>query len=183
MRVRGPARRSRAGAALRCDALHAVRAVLRLPAHPAVRRIVGDRVSFAVSPSFRENVMANPFVHVDIGTIQATACQRRTASIAYVFAPLHWRHGYATEACCWLLSHLACELRIVQVRAIVDARNEPSWRLLERLQFVRSGQQVVAFRGQAATDYCYRLSQRRGPTRRSTQARAGDSSVPAARVG
>jgi RimJ/RimL family protein N-acetyltransferase len=92
-----------------------------------------------------------------IGTLQATVYRRRTANIAYVLAPPYWGRGYATEACQWLLVYLAIQLRIVAFRATVDNRNEPSWRLLERLRFKRTGQQIVEFRGQPVTDYSYCL--------------------------
>ena len=112
-----------------------------------------------------------------IGTLQATVYRRRTASIAYVLAPPYRGRGYATEGCQWLLDYLAFQLRIVAFRATVDTRNEPSWRLLERLRFQRTGQQIVEFRGEPVTDYSYCLRPPRGQTRRTTRTAIGSSSA------
>lgn len=114
-----------------------------------------------------------------IGTLQATVLRDRTASIAYVLAPLHWGHGYATEACRWLLGHLAIERRVVEFQATTDVRNEASWRLLERLRFVRMGEEPAQCHGQAVTDFRYRRGAQRGDPRHSTRTDAGGAPAAA----
>ena len=108
-----------------------------------------------------------------IGTLQATVTHGRAASVAYVVAPRFWGRGYAVEACRWLIDHLAHRHRVVEFHATVDARNERSWRLLQRLSFERIGQETVECRGAMVEDFIYRLRRRSGhrkiASRRSLQ--------------
>lgn len=102
-----------------------------------------------------------------IGTLQATVRGDRVAFIAYVLSPMHWRYGYATEAVRWLLDHLSSEFDVVEFGASVDTRNESSWRLLERLQFRRTGSHRAELHGRPSMDYRYHLVRagRRGKQR------------------
>jgi [ribosomal protein S5]-alanine N-acetyltransferase len=72
-----------------------------------------------------------------IGFVQATVPENRRAWVAYELAPARWGLGLAAEAVRAMLDHLAAHYGAVQYRASVDRRNERSWRLLERLGFVR----------------------------------------------
>lgn len=98
-----------------------------------------------------------------LGTLQATVVPKRTAYIGYVVSATHWSRGFATEGCTWLVRYLFNELGAAEVRASVDTRNEASWRLLERLGFVREGEHPLQLHGRPAVDYHYRLSRRRAP--------------------
>jgi RimJ/RimL family protein N-acetyltransferase len=107
-----------------------------------------------------------------IGTLQATIHRDRAASIAYVLSPAHWRFGYATEGVQWLLDHLATKLDVAEIRASVDIRNEASWRLLERLRFIRKEKRHAELHGEPSMDYGYRYIR---PSRSET-ARGGKES-------
>jgi ribosomal-protein-alanine N-acetyltransferase len=72
-----------------------------------------------------------------IGVVQATVQADRRAWIAYEIGVAHWGRGFATEAVRAMVAQLIDHDRVTQCLATVDARNERSWRLLERLQFVR----------------------------------------------
>jgi RimJ/RimL family protein N-acetyltransferase len=74
---------------------------------------------------------------------------------------LHWGRGYGTEGCAWLLDHLSAEFGIAEFRARVDTRNVASWRLLEALDFTRTGEEIVELHGKPVTDYLYRLARAR----------------------
>jgi RimJ/RimL family protein N-acetyltransferase len=106
-----------------------------------------------------------------VGTLQATIYRDRAASIAYVLAPSHWKFGYATEAVQWLLGHLTTAFNVREIRASVDVRNEASWRLLERLRFIRIQTRAAELHGQPSTDYHYRLVGVPGGGRRVKAAR------------
>lgn len=61
------------------------------------------------------------------------------AEIGYSLHP-DWQHrGLATEALRMILRYTFDELQLRRVEADADPRNEPSWRLLEKLGFVREG--------------------------------------------
>lgn len=61
----------------------------------------------------------------------------RTWEIGYVFNPLDWGNGYATESCRALLQELFVDRSAHRVVAHCDPRNMRSWALLERLGFRR----------------------------------------------
>lgn len=64
--------------------------------------------------------------------------QRRT-EIGYSLSPDYQRRGLAAEALRCGLAHAFDCLGLVRVEADIDPRNEPSWRLLEKLGFQREG--------------------------------------------
>ena len=98
-----------------------------------------------------------------IGTLQATVFPTRIAYIGYVVSATYWSRGFATEGCNWLVRHLFDQLGASEIRASVDTRNEASWRLLDRLGFVREGEHPLELHGRPAVDYHYCLSRRRAP--------------------
>jgi len=69
------------------------------------------------------------------GFVQATIHPSATADFAFVFAPEHWGHGVAFEACSAVLPHLAQDFCVRALFATVDPRNARSIRLLQRLGF------------------------------------------------
>jgi len=69
-----------------------------------------------------------------IGFFQATV-RPADCSVAYVFNPMFWRNGYATEASCAIITHLFERYDIPTVMAEIDYRNETSIRLVKRLGF------------------------------------------------
>jgi RimJ/RimL family protein N-acetyltransferase len=53
--------------------------------------------------------------------------------VGYIFHPDAQHHGYATEAARALLHFGFGQVGLHRIYARCDARNEPSWRLMERL--------------------------------------------------
>lgn len=69
-----------------------------------------------------------------IGFVQATVTGQ-TTEIAYVIGRAHQGRGYATRAVRAMLEILKERYSVLEARATVDARNEPSLRLLARIGF------------------------------------------------
>ena len=92
-----------------------------------------------------------------IGTLQATVTPDSHASIGYVLAPSAWGQGFATEACRWLVSALQTHFVLNEIQATVDVRNQRSVRVLERVGFHCTGSGPAEIRGEATTDFRYRL--------------------------
>ena len=63
--------------------------------------------------------------------------KRETAELGYTLARGYWGRGYMHEALSTLLDG---GLGLKVLDAVVDLRNEPSWRLLQRLGFTRAGE-------------------------------------------
>jgi RimJ/RimL family protein N-acetyltransferase len=61
----------------------------------------------------------------------------RSAMIGYTLAREAWGHGYAIEAVTAVLRYCFENLKVHRIRANCDARNQASWRLLEKLGFRR----------------------------------------------
>ena len=70
-----------------------------------------------------------------IGYVQATVVASRTAWIAYVLSSKYWGHGYALLATGAMLDHLTAAYGVERMLASVEAANQRSIRLLERLSF------------------------------------------------
>jgi [ribosomal protein S5]-alanine N-acetyltransferase len=94
------------------------------------------------------------------GWVEATVLPDATAMLAYVFFPDFWGHGLAAEACRRVLPVLFADYMLGAVIAQVDARNTASIRLLESLNFTRTGYQQDAdfFKGSSSNEHTYRLS-------------------------
>jgi ribosomal-protein-alanine N-acetyltransferase len=70
-----------------------------------------------------------------LGYVQATVILPGTAWIAYVLSSRFWGHGYTTEALAAMLPELASGYGVQRFLATVEAENQPSIRVLERLGF------------------------------------------------
>ena len=70
-----------------------------------------------------------------VGYVQATVASNRSAHVAYVLASKYWGRGYAQQAMHAMLAHLASTYDVDQCLATVEAENQRSIRLLERLGF------------------------------------------------
>jgi RimJ/RimL family protein N-acetyltransferase len=94
----------------------------------------------------------------------------RQAHIGYTVARAYWHQGYATEAVGRLLAYLFEELDLCRVIAETDVRNEPSWRLLERLGFRREAHLVenTWFKGAYASEYHYAMLKREWEARKAS---------------
>ena len=92
-----------------------------------------------------------------IGTLQATVVPDSRAYIGYVLTSSAWGQGFAREACRWLVGELRSRFVVDEIVATVDTRNLRSVRLLEDLGFERIGTAPSEIRGEATTDFRYRL--------------------------
>ena len=92
-----------------------------------------------------------------IGTLQATVTPDSHACIGYALGPPAWGHGFATEACAWLVAELQLRFALAEILATVDVRNLGSIRVLEHVGFRCLGTEPAEIRGEATTDYRYRL--------------------------
>jgi len=94
-----------------------------------------------------------------VGTVQATLERSGKASIAYEVFPRYWRRGFAREACTALIAHIFDSYDIRIISALVDTRNEMSWKLLESLGFHRTAtiKNADTFKGIISDEYAYEL--------------------------
>jgi [ribosomal protein S5]-alanine N-acetyltransferase len=90
-----------------------------------------------------------------IGFVQATVQEDHRAWVAYQLATSLWGRGLATEAVRAMIDHLIAHHAVMQCMATVDQRNERSWRLLERLGFVRADAAQAASMDVQAGDWLY----------------------------
>ncbi|MFC5473121.1 GNAT family N-acetyltransferase [Paraherbaspirillum soli] len=94
-----------------------------------------------------------------VGTVQATLHCSGETYIAYEVFPRHWRQGYARDACTALLAHIFASYPVNTVSALLDTRNEASWKLLESLGFHRTGviENADEFKGAVSDEYIYEI--------------------------
>ena len=72
-------------------------------------------------------------------TLFSLSGPHKRAEIGYSLLPARQGQGLATEALRTVLEHAFGPLGLERIEADVDPRNEPSWRLLEKLGFRREG--------------------------------------------
>ena len=70
-----------------------------------------------------------------MGYVQATIDPDRTAWLGFVFSSGHWGRGYALQASQAVLAHLASAFGVARACGTVEAENQRSVRLLQRLGF------------------------------------------------
>ncbi len=72
----------------------------------------------------------------------------RTYELGYIFNPAYQRQGYATEAARAFVDHAFAEMGVHRVVANCNPANVASWRVLEKIGFVREGhlRQNIFFR-------------------------------------
>lgn len=94
-----------------------------------------------------------------LGTVQATCAAAGKIHLAYSVFPRYWRRGVAQEACGVLISHLFLAYKADIISALVDTRNEASWRLLEAMGFHRNGtiENADHFKGERSDEYVYEI--------------------------
>ncbi|SEU19583.1 GNAT family N-acetyltransferase [Paenibacillus sp. NFR01] len=63
----------------------------------------------------------------------------RTWELGYIFNPVYYGHGYATEASRRVMQHAFEELGAHRIIAMCNPDNASSWKLLERLGMRREG--------------------------------------------
>jgi [ribosomal protein S5]-alanine N-acetyltransferase len=98
--------------------------------------------------------------HADyVGTIQATLELSGKTYIAYEVFPRFWRQGFAREAGATIIAYLRDSHKVSTISALVDTRNEASWKLLESLGFRRVEilKNADEFKGAISDEYLYEL--------------------------
>jgi RimJ/RimL family protein N-acetyltransferase len=95
-----------------------------------------------------------------VGTLQATILSSGKAYIAYEVFPRFWRRGFAKSACNCLIDFVFESYQLQALSALVDTRNEGSWRLLESLGFKRVATLKDAdfFKGSSSDEFAYELT-------------------------
>ena len=116
------------------------------PPPPSIEHLRGvySRLESRASPSGSQlwlNWALIPRGKSAIGYVQATIIAGEAAWVAYLLASKAWGRGYATEAMQGMLAHLAISYDVVVCRATVEAENQASIHLLERLAFNRASAQ------------------------------------------
>jgi [ribosomal protein S5]-alanine N-acetyltransferase len=108
------------------------------PASADYLRGVYQRLEARQSPDARQawlNWVIRPVDQSLAGYVQATLLPDRSAYVAYVLGCSYWGHGYAQRAVQAMLDHLVSAYSVDRFLATVEADNQPSIRLLERLGF------------------------------------------------
>jgi len=90
---------------------------------------------------------------------RARADEPAIVDVGFTLHPAAQGRGYATEAIAELLRYLFADRGKHKVCADCDTRNDPSWRLMERLGFRREGMLRESYRDGAAwaDEYLYGL--------------------------
>lgn len=72
----------------------------------------------------------------------------RTWELGYIFNPKYQRMGYGSEAAAALVKYAFANLHPHRIMARCDQKNPASWKLLEKIGFIREGafKQVAYFR-------------------------------------
>jgi ribosomal-protein-alanine N-acetyltransferase len=83
----------------------------------------------------------------------------RSAEIGYDLEPAYWGRGIMTEALRTIVKYGFQEMNLNRVQGLVDAENQRSLNLLERLGFKREGvfRQRTYFKGRFHDDVCLSL--------------------------
>jgi len=121
-------------------------------------RAVYAKLEARTSPDGAEiwlNWVVCPHDHPPVGFVQATIDSRKTAFVAYILGRKYWSHGYAQNAVQAMLEHLACAYGVGRFRATVEADNQRSIRLLERLGFHLSSTYELEGHSLAPTERMY----------------------------
>ncbi len=89
--------------------------------------------------------------------IEASVLPSRIVQVAYFTFVSHQRQGFAAEALSAVIEHLRDALGLTSARALLDTRNEASWRLLERLGFqnIRTILNADTFKGSSSDEFEY----------------------------
>jgi RimJ/RimL family protein N-acetyltransferase len=91
--------------------------------------------------------------------LRCTEHDPRQAELGFTMAPAHQGQGLASEAVRSLVTYAFSTLDVHRVFAIVDIRNVPAQRLLERLKFRQEGHFVenAWFKGSWSSEFLYAI--------------------------
>ncbi len=84
------------------------------------------------------------------------------AQVGYTLARSYHQQGFGSEGVGGLIEYLFSTLNMHRLSAYCDTRNEPSWRLLQKIGFRLEGHYVDNYRdrGEWASEYHYAMLQR-----------------------
>ena len=74
-----------------------------------------------------------------IGNLYFEKQDYETYELGYLFNTDYWKNGYATESAKALINYAFKEWKARRIIAMCNPENEPSWKLLERLNMRREG--------------------------------------------
>ena len=92
----------------------------------------------------------------DVG-LRTDAEDSQPPELGVTLSAEHQGNGYATEMAASVVAYAFETLAATAIRAITDARNQPSIRLLERLGFLRTGTEAASFKGAPCREHTYEL--------------------------
>lgn len=98
------------------------------------------------------NWVVRPHGLPPVGHLQATVMPNHTAWIGYVFSASHRGRGHPAQAVQAMLDHVASACGVSCFLASVEAANQKSVGLLERLGFREAGGQELAAHGLSASE-------------------------------
>jgi RimJ/RimL family protein N-acetyltransferase len=90
-----------------------------------------------------------------VGYVQATVIAPGSAWVAYVLSSKHWGRGYAHAAAQAMIEHLNKAYGVSRYLATVEAENQRSIRLLDRLAFRAATADEANGQGLSATERLY----------------------------
>lgn len=125
--------------------------VVRMAAEASLRR--GDWVQLAIADAEGDRLQGDVGIHVD--------ADGRAAEIGFTLSREAQGRGHATRAVGSALALVFASTAVEIVRAVTDARNAPSVRLLERAGFAREAERQAFFKGEHCTEFVYARRRRR----------------------
>ena len=123
----------------------AAKFVERMAAVEALPR--GDWVQLAVADAVDDRLLGDVGVHVD--------AEGRAAELGFTLARPAQGRGHAVRAVQSVLTVVFASTAVASVRAVTDARNASSIRLLERAGFAREAERRAFFKGEHCTEFVY----------------------------
>lgn len=97
-----------------------------------------------------------------IGAVSVALNEARTeGEMGWIINKRYWKMGFAYEAACAVRDFALNQLRIPRIIAQCDARNADSYRLMEKLGFVRedeNGIRTYPKTGETAREYTYAIN-------------------------
>ena len=112
--------------------------------------VPGDWFQFAIESKEAGGLVGDCALQVD-------GQEPYRAELGFTLAREHQGKGLASEAVSRLLDYAFGTLDLHRIFAIADCRNEPSWRLLERVGLRREGHflESIWFKGEWSDEYLY----------------------------
>ena len=97
-----------------------------------------------------------------IGAVSASIdSEQNCAEIGWIINKKYWRHGFATEAAKALIGYLSADLLVTEFIAHCDSENAPSYRIMEKLGMIRTGEwggRINRSSNKERREYEYRLT-------------------------